>query len=309
MYFIKAQKSENKWWQYLITLSVVSFAYLILGGIPLGIIMALKIARNDGFDLHKYIETYDPSLLGIDQNLSLVILLTPAVLGFIVLLVLMLKLHKRKAGDIASAEGRIRWNRLFTGVFVWLIILIIADVIFKNLNPENYVFQYDPSLFFILIIIAVLIIPLQSWFEELLFRSYLLVGTGLLFRSRLIALLITSLAFGLLHSFNPEVKELGFWATMPYYVSFGVFAGLLVIFDNGIELACGVHAINNLYGAIFVTYENSVLKTPALYNKKSIDPQTEIITFLIAATLFIIIMSKMYKWGNWWKLFVRVPIK
>lgn len=306
MYFIKAKDSGNKWWQYLITLSVVAFGYLIVGAIPLGIVLALKISGSEGFDLEGFIETYDPSILGLDPGIALILLLFPAIVGFFVLLVFMTKLHKKRPGDIASAEGKIRWDRLFVGIFVWLLLLIVAEGVMYFVDPENYEYGFNLSKFLPLLFISLLTIPFQAWFEELLFRSYLMVGLGLLFRMRFIALLITSVAFGILHFSNPEVKEMGFWSTMPYYVGFGIFAGLLVIFDNGIELACGVHAINNLYSAVLVTYESSVLKTPAIWKIKTIDPLLSNLGFVALALVFMFIMSYLYKWGNWKKLLEKI---
>jgi membrane protease YdiL (CAAX protease family) len=306
MYFIKAKESENKWWQYLITISVVAFGYLIVGAIPLGIVLALKISSGEGIDLEGFVETYDPAILGIDPNISLFLLLFPAIVGFFVLLIFMIKLHKKKLVDIASAEGRIRWNRMFIGMFIWLVLLIAAEGVFYYIDPENYEYSFNLSKFLPLLIVSLLILPIQTTFEELFFRSYLMAGSGLLFRMRFLALLITSIAFGMLHFSNPEVKEFGFWSTMPYYVGFGLFAGLLVIFDNGIEMACGVHAINNIYSAVLVTYESSVLKTPAVWKIKTIDPLMYNLGFVVLAIVFILIMSRIYKWGNWGKLFLKI---
>lgn len=306
MYFIKAKESENKWWQYLITISVVSFGYLVVGAIPLGIVLIMKITGGAGVDIESFIETYDPSLLDLDANIALILLLFPAIVGFFVLLIFMMKLHKRKLGDIASAEGRIRWDRLFVGVFVWLGLLIVGEGVMYFIDPGNYEYNFNLSKFLPLLIVSLLVIPMQAWFEELFFRSYLMVGLGLLFRLRFVALLITSIAFGLLHFSNPEVKEMGFWSTMPYYVGFGIFAGLLVIFDNGIELACGVHTINNIYSAVLVTYESSVLKTPAIWKIKTIDPLMSNLGFLALAIVFILIMARVYRWGSWRKLIERV---
>lgn len=309
MYFIKAQESNNKWWQYILTLLAVSIAYLILGSLPLGIALAIKLTGGADLDLQGFVDTYDTEILGIDQNLGLILLLFPAVIGFFVLLLMMINLHKRKLGAIASTEGKIRWSRMFTGALVWLMLLILAEGLFFVLDPGNYEYNFQPQRFFPLLLIALIVIPWQAWFEELLFRSYLMVGIGLLFRIRFIALILTSAAFGLLHFSNPEVKEFGFWHTMPYYVAFGLFAGLLVIYDNGIELACGVHAINNIYGAVLVTYESSVLKTPALWEMKTIDPMATNIGFLIIAAIFIIIMAQIYNWGDWKKMFTTIPVK
>ena len=309
MYFIKAQESENKWWQYLITISVVSFGYLIVGAIPLGIVLVLKISGGELVDIETFMETYDPSILGLDTNIALILLLFPAIVGFFVLLIFMMKLHKRKLGDIASAEGRIRWDRMFVGVFVWLALLIVGESVMYSIDPENYEYIFNLSKFLPLVIVSLLVIPLQACFEELFFRSYLMVGLGLLVRLRFVALLITSIAFGLLHFSNPEVKEMGFWATMPYYVGFGLFAGLLVIFDNGIELACGVHTINNIYSAVLVTYESSVLKTPAVWKIKTIDPLVSNLGFLALAIVFLLIMARVYRWGSWKKLFLPIAVR
>jgi len=309
LYFIKAQESGNKWWQYILTLLAVSIAYLILGSLPLGIALAIKLAGGADLDLQGFLDTYDTEILGIDQNLGLILLLFPAVIGFVVLLLMMINLHKRKLGAIASADGKIRWNRMINGALIWLVLLILTEGLFFVMDPGNYEYNFNLKRFLPLVLIALVVIPWQAWFEELLFRSYLMIGLGLFFRIRIIALILTSAAFGLLHFSNPEVKEFGFWYAMPYYVAFGLFAGLLVIFDNGIELACGVHAINNIYGTVLVTYESSVIKTPALWKMKTIDPMATNIGFLIIATIFILIMARVYKWENWKKMFTTIPVK
>ncbi len=307
MYFIRAQKSKNEWWRYLTGILIVMLAYLVIGSIPLGIVLVLKTAQGAPMDMNAFIETYNTEAIGISQNSGLLLLLFPSVLAFFVLWGVMVLIHGKKTGDIASSEGKIRWPRLLTASFIWLTLMIAAELIFASTHPENYSFRFAPERFFPLLILAILCIPFQAWFEELLFRSYLMQGTGLLFRLRIVALLLTSLGFGLLHAFNPEVKEFGFMSTMPYYVGFGIFAGLLVIMDNGIELAFGVHAVNNIYSAVFVTYESSVLKTPALWTINRIDPWLLNLAFLIMACVFIFIMAKIYAWNDWKRIFRLIP--
>ena len=307
MYFVNAQKNRNDWWRYLVGIVIVGFAYLILGSIPLALVVILKTMNGSPMDMATFMETYNTEAIGINQNLGLILLLFPSVFAFFVLWFVMTGLHGKKAGEIASSEGRIRWSRLFSGAIIWLVLLVAAEWIFAYFNPENYQFHFNAAKFYPLLIIAFLFIPFQTWFEELLFRSYLMVGFGLATRLRIAALLITSIAFGLLHSFNPEVKEFGFLATMPYYVGFGIFAGILVIMDNGIELAFGVHAINNIYGAVFVTYESSVLKTPALWSIQKINPWFLDLAFLLMAGIFIWIMSKLYSWNSWKRIFTPIP--
>jgi membrane protease YdiL (CAAX protease family) len=309
MYFISALKGRNEWWRYLIVILITLFAYLVLGSIPLGIVMAVNTARGVPMDITTFMETYDTEAIGISQNTGLVLLLFPSVLAFFVLWGAIVWIHGKKTGSIASAEGKIRWPRLFTGSVVWLALMILAELYFAVTNPENYVFQFNPEAFYPMLLLALLLVPFQTWFEELLFRGYLMQGTGLLFRSRIAALLLTSVAFGLLHAYNPEVNEFGAFATMPYYIGFGIFAGILVILDNGIELALGVHAVNNVYSAVFVTYRSSVLKTPALWSLKKLDPWQVNIAFLVMVCVFIIIMSNVYSWNDWKRIFRAIPKK
>ncbi len=307
MYFIAAQKDKNEWWRYLVGILIVMFGYLVIGSVPLFIVIAVKTAQGIPMDINTFAETYNTEAIGISQNTGLLLLLFPSVLAFFVLWAVMVWIHGKKTGNIASYKGRIRWRRLFAGAFIWLLLMVVAELFFAYTHPENYSYNFNSHKFLFLLIIALLLIPFQTWFEELLFRSYLMVGLGLLFRLRIIALLLTSVGFGLLHAFNPEVKEFGFMATMPYYIGFGIFAGLLVIMDNGIELALGVHAMNNIYSAVFVTYESSVLKTPALWTIQKIDPWLLNLAFLIMACLFMLIMTKLYAWNDWRRIFRLIP--
>jgi membrane protease YdiL (CAAX protease family) len=215
--------------------------------------------------------------------------------------------HKQKPGNIFSVTGSFRWKRLFISAAVWLLLLVIAEVVASKIHPGNYQFHFDAIKFIPLVFIVLILIPFQAGFEELLFRSYLMQGTAFIFHSRFIALIFTSVIFGLMHSYNPEVNQFGFWNSMIYYIGFGLVAGLLVIFDNGLELAIGVHAINNIYGCLFVTYESSVLQTPALWTLKSVDINLMNIGFGFMAIVFLIIMAKIYKWNDWGKIFRLIP--
>ena len=65
-------------------------------------------------------------------------------------------------------------------------------------------------------------------------------GIGAWTKSRWFTLILTSVMFGLMHSFNPEIKAYGFWLTMPQYILFGLLFGIITVLDDGIELALPV---------------------------------------------------------------------
>jgi membrane protease YdiL (CAAX protease family) len=306
MYFLQAYHSKNKWWQYVVTLFAVAFTYLVLGSIPILIAFFIQSARMGPLAFGDFYNNSQQSFLGIDQNTGLILLLSPSVLTFFVLLIMLRLLHGKKIGEIASAAKRIRWKRLLAGAFFWLLLLGLLELFFACLNPGNYIFHYDPVHFLPLVLIALLLIPLQAWSEELLFRSYLMQAFGIWTGFRIIAILITSAGFAILHAANPEVSEFGFWATMPFYFGFGIVAGLLVVYDNGIEIACGVHAINNIYGAVLVSYNGSVLQTAALWKIKQLNPYAMNIGFYVIALIFLGTMAKLFNWSEPGKVFRKI---
>ncbi len=302
MYFQYAKESKPSWWRYAITLTATVFAYLVLGSLPVS--LAIWYQNRQGFpvDVVSFAQTYNPEFIGIGKNPGLAMLLFPAVAGFFTLWFFIRWLHGRNTGQMASAYGKLRWKRLLYAAGFWLLLLVFAEILTALLMPQNYSYHFNARLFFPLLGIALVMIPLQTWFEELLFRSYLMQGMGLLFNSRLAALLITSIAFGLLHITNPEVRLFGLASTMPYYIGFGIFAGLLVVMDNGIEMACGIHAVSNIYSAVFVSYESSVLQTPSIWHIEQLHPWLMNLFFLLAATVFILVSHKKFQWRNWKKL-------
>ena len=109
-----------------------------------------------------------------------------------------------------------------------------------------------------------------------------------------------------MHITNPEIKEFGIAIMLPQYILLGLFLGILVVMDDGLELALGVHAINNIFSALFITHKSSVLQTPALFKTNTIDPKFELIVLCFSIVLFIIVISRKYKWKSWKTVFNKI---
>ena len=153
-----------------------------------------------------------------------------------------------------------------------------------------------------MLIIVLIFIPLQVAYEELLFRGYLLQGIGIYINHKWVPILVTGILFGLLHSFNPEINEYGFWQMQGFYMSFGIFMAVITIMDNSLELALGLHAANNIFSAIIISYPGSAFQTPALFKADEFNPILSMIFALIALFIFTLIAAKKYKWKNWEKI-------
>jgi membrane protease YdiL (CAAX protease family) len=175
-------------------------------------------------------------------------------------------------------------------------------------NPDNYVLNFELNNFLILLIIAIVLVPLQTSFEEYLFRAHIMQGLGLATRQRLIPLIVSSVLFGLMHIANPEVAKLGL-IVMVYYIGTGFFLGIITLMDEGLELALGFHAANNLVAALLVTSDWSVLQTHAIL-KSIAEPSAglEIVLPIFGIfPLLLMLFSKIYKWKNWQqKLFGKI---
>jgi membrane protease YdiL (CAAX protease family) len=151
-----------------------------------------------------------------------------------------------------------------------------------------------------------LLIPFQAAFEEVLFRGYLMQGLAVLARNRWIPVLSTSILFGLMHGLNPEVMQYGFLTMMPQYIFFGIVFAVLTMFDDGIELAIGAHAANNIFLSVLVTHEDMALQTPALYEQIQIYPWKEFGGLVLQSLIFLAIMALVFKWKEIRRLYARI---
>ncbi|WP_033958043.1 CPBP family intramembrane glutamic endopeptidase [Psychroserpens jangbogonensis] len=116
-----------------------------------------------------------------------------------------------------------------------------------------------------------------------------------------VPILITSIIFGGLHIANPEVGKLGY-SIMIFYIGTGLFWGIMTIMDDGLELALGFHAANNLFTALLVTTDWTVFQTHSILKDVS-EPEITMIDMIIPVfimyPIILFIFSKVYKWSNW----------
>jgi membrane protease YdiL (CAAX protease family) len=168
------------------------------------------------------------------------------------------------------------------------------------LSPANFVWNFKPIPFLILVLLGTILIPIQTTTEEYVFRSYLMQGFANLARNKWFPLMMTSLIFGFMHIANPEVEKMGY-IIMVYYIGTGLFLGIITLMDDGIELALGFHAANNLIGALLVTADWSAFQTHSLFKDIS-EPSTGsdvILPVIIVYPMLLFIFSKKYNWSNW----------
>jgi len=155
-------------------------------------------------------------------------------------------------------------------------------------------------LIFILTLTFFALIGLE-YFERL-FKSNSYKKLQFFFQRGWTPLIITSFIFGMLHIANPEVDKLGY-TIMIYYIGTGLFLGIMTLMDDGLELALGFHAANNLFTALLVTADWTAFQTHSILKDISDPTGAEFLDIFIPVfvifPIILLVLSKVYGWKNW----------
>jgi len=234
------------------------------------------------------------------RNLTFVMIITPLSIACLVLFFWVKFIHNQSILSLTTARKKVDWNRIFFSFSVWGGFTLISTLVLYYLAPENFTINFELSNFLVFLVLAVVLIPLQTSFEEYLFRGYLMQGIGVVTKSRLIPLIITSVIFGVMHIANPEVGKLGM-IIMTYYIGTGFFLGIITLMDDGLELALGFHAANNLIGALLVTADWTAFQTNSILKDVS-EPSAGfdvLFPIFVVFPILLIIFGRKYGWTNW----------
>jgi len=278
--------------------AAVLLASNTIGAIPLVVAMFIKSASDPDVINRLSTNPNDLGALGLGQDFGFFAMLFPFFIGLLAFVLLIRPLNGRDMKSVINGAGRFRWNRFLISALVYGILSAAYFFIYLKADPSNFRLNNTSSTLIPLILISLLCIPFQAAFEEVVFRGYMMQGFAVLARNRWMPLIMTSLLFGLMHSFNPEVEEFGFLTMMPQYVLFGLIFGIITILDDGIEAAIGAHAANNAFLCIMVTNRASALQTSAVYEQLNIYPWIEFAGLLVTGIVFILILKKVFGWGS-----------
>ncbi|MGA1341323.1 MAG: CPBP family intramembrane glutamic endopeptidase, partial [Flavobacteriaceae bacterium] len=282
-------QSKGSLWKYLpipgffILVMALSYALIQYSQIDVAALMAQEIARKGA-------------------NKFLFESLAQFALGLAVLLFWVRWIHRQSFTSLISSRKCIDWNRVFFGFLVWGSMVLLGFLVSYWSHSENFVFTWKGESFWWLLVISLIMIPLQTSFEEVLFRGYMMQGLGRLFRNAWMPLVLTSVLFGLMHIGNPEVQKLGL-LSLVYYITTGFFLGIITLIDEGLELAMGFHAANNIFTAILVTSTWTAFQTDALFvdvSEPSLGAEVWLPVVIFFPVVFWVFKFK-YSWTNIWQ--------
>jgi membrane protease YdiL (CAAX protease family) len=284
-----ARLGRNDWWRYVLGVAFIAFATIFVGGLPLGAaVVYVTLDGNPATDVN----LTNGALIGIHPAISLAVTLFPFIMAFLAILITVQFLHHRPAASLVAPGRPIRWGRMGQGFGFWLVVAAVITVVEAVIFPGRYSLTFDPGRLLPFAVVAVLVFPIQSSAEELFFRGYLLQGLGRLTGQWLLLAGLTGLVFALLHIENPEVGA-EFWLVMAFYFVFGVALALITLRDNGLELALGVHAANNLFTALVANFKGSAVESPSIFTAAGFTPWYSLVTTVIGlGVMYLVFFGK-----------------
>lgn len=274
-------------WRFIITIFLV-IVFHIIGILLTGFI---AIALNDGI---KPDSISDFISNNSNAYTSVIILNLPFILSLIALLLSVKIIHKRNLISLFNSKTKLAWNKLILGASLFLILRLCQETITYFFYSDEFNFNLNPNTFFPLFLISLVIIPIQTSFEEIFHRGYLLQTFAYFFKYPWIAIVLTSIIFGLLHAGTHSEIEV-----ISYFIIIGLGLCIIVIVTNGLEVVLGMHAVQNLFSLI-VTDSNS---EPAIFVSNA--PDGGILGWLIAPIVFLIIVILLYGTDNLKNLFIK----
>ncbi|MFN8273637.1 MAG: CPBP family intramembrane glutamic endopeptidase [Flavobacteriaceae bacterium] len=295
MFIEQGIRSENKFWKYLLgSILIIGASFMgqlpLLVGVMLKTIGSGKIMPNNENDL---IKMFDP-------NMALFLIMISFVFAVGGIYLVIRNLHKQTLLSIITSRKKIDWKRIVFSFTIWALLSIVSTVLMYFDSPQDFVINFQLLPFLGLLVIATLLIPIQTTCEELVFRGYLMQGFGNLSMNKWFPLLMTSVIFGSMHIYNPEVEKMGY-IILIYYIGTGLMLGIMTLMDEGMELSLGFHAANNLIGALLVTSDWSALQTNSILKDIS-EPSAGIdviIPVVVVYPILLWVFSKKYQWNDW----------
>ena len=295
MFLEQGIKPQNKFWLYLIG-SVLIIIASFIGQIPFSAAILYSSFVNK-----KAFPTDNAGAMSIfDPNLTLLLVMISFAFAFAGIYFVVKYLHNQTLLSITTARKKVDWNRIIFSFVLWSVFSALSFLALYMQSPEHFVWNFKLIPFLILVVVGTIFIPIQTSTEEYVFRGYLMQGFANLAQNKWFPLLMTSLIFGSMHFFNPEVAKMGY-VIMIYYIGTGLFLGVITLMDEGMELALGFHAANNLIGALLVTSDWSVFQTYSIFKDIS-EPSAGydvILPIFVVYPILLLIFTKKYKWTNW----------
>jgi uncharacterized protein len=285
-----AKLGKNDWWRYLLGFLIIFIALIYLGNTVYDLVIFFQfkyftnfagdnLFRFNALELEQTNPKYFKELIQkVPNSLKFINDFIVFIPGFLAILFVVKFIHKRDYITLFATKSKINYSRFFHGSVAYLLFSLITYLVFFVIKftvkgqIQGLELNFNLIDFLLSLIICLLLIPLQTSFEDLLFRGYFLQLLGLKIKSIWNLTIITGLFFALPHLANPEIDaygSIGFWTS---YLPAGLFFAFVVLKDNRMELSLAIHFANNLLATLIVGVKVSVFSSKPLLTINDYNP-------------------------------------
>ena len=286
-------EKRPKLWRWILGTSLILISWLVAGS-------ALTILASSLFNLDL------AALAGTDkESLAIVRSYAPwqaasaVLISFLPLLVAPILLHryllKGKVKELFTRSTRSFRSEVQIGALVMTALLLatgIPDFIFNN---SDYEWSFDLSKFLPYLLVALLLIPMQTTAEEVFYRGWIQQRLEKSGRSIWLVSTIGGLLFALPHLANPEVSG-SLILPVIGYGSTGFMLTWVTMRDKSMGLAVGAHAANNIVAGLLVSSVDSALPSASLYLTPEVSWGPAAAVSVLLIPLFIWLTGYFVRW-------------
>lgn len=304
----QAKLGKNNWWRYLIGFFLILTSWVLVGSFLFVTLQMYLIKEYAQISQEQLISLYQSNRVErvnelfqqAPPTLQILALLSTFVFGLLTLLFVVKVIHKRPIKSLITPYRKINYGRFFHGFTAFLFSTILVTIFGYFIGDSRRIevtFNPDSFLFFLLIACSLLLI--QTSFEELFVRGYLLQFLGLKIKNFWSLIISTTAIFTIFHLANPEVKAYGIWLIIAAYVIPGLFFAAIALWDNRLELSLAAHFANNFFVLIILAPEVSALAGEPIFTLTEIKTVTAvdclgtILQYGLFCIYFFVIRKKM----------------
>ncbi len=306
-----AKPGKNNWWRYILTISLIAIG-IIGGSIAVGAVMGIVYIAylsitglTDPSQLMAAIYSLnsEPFFLLIAGGISYIFALLMLFIG-------VRFIHNRKFITLVNTDSKFDFRRVLKGAGIWSSILLVSLLVTFIMDPTGVKFSFNPLGFLVLVILSLIIFPIQASTEELFFRGYLMQGFGSLTKKTrflkvipippigkipVIPLILTSIFFSVGHYWNGSTPLEGIDLLLQTFV-LGITLGIIVLGENRLETAMGVHIANNIFVTVIINDPSSIFG--GLPSILSYTPTPNLLIDVTSVTLWSVLLLIILFWNK-----------
>lgn len=190
-YVEAARWGKYRWWRYVLGLTSVLFAWLIVGTVA-SLFVAFALSGQTNY-----------AALSPVGHFLYIMASFPFFLAGILLTVSLV--HRRPLQTLIAAREQISWRRVGHGFVAWFVPFCSIGGLGQYLfYPDTFSFNSDLATFALFVPIALVLTAIGTTTEELFFRGYIVQGASIVWANRVFLAIAAASIFTLPHLLNSE---------------------------------------------------------------------------------------------------------